>query len=100
MKCDDQKFAFTLLDGQMMQWLLDADAFDRVEVVGPWVLLAASRLDPSAWLDLGTWLDEFHTPHPAGRVLDVSAPVRHLRSCRACRSSSLDRRRWSSSCSA
>jgi hypothetical protein len=59
-KCNDQKFAFTLLDGEMMQWLLDADGFEALEVVGPWVLLARGRLPPSAWTNLGRWLDEFH----------------------------------------
>jgi len=63
-KCGDQKFAFSLLDGNMMQWLLDADAFDSVEVDGPWVLLAGKKLDPSRWLDLGTWLDQFHHQIP------------------------------------
>ena len=52
-KCDDQKFAFSLLDGKMMQWLLGADTFDSVEVDGPWVLLAGPKLDPARWLDLG-----------------------------------------------
>ena len=63
-KCGEQKFAFALLDGQMMQWLLEADTFDSVEVVGPWVLLAAAQLDPPRWLDLGTWLDQFHAHVP------------------------------------
>jgi hypothetical protein len=63
-KCNDQKFAFTLLDGEMMQWLLDADSFEALEVVGPWVLLAANRLEPARWPDLGTWLDQFVTRVP------------------------------------
>jgi len=58
-KCDDQKFAFSLLDGNMMQWLLAADAFDSVEVDGPWVFLASDRLDPAQWLDLANWADAF-----------------------------------------
>ena len=48
----------------MMQWLLEADTFDTVEVVGPWVLLARDRLDPAQWLDLGAWLDQFHARVP------------------------------------
>jgi len=64
-KCDDQKFAFSLLDGKMMQWLLDADSFDSVEVDGPWVLLAAPKLDPGKWLNLGSWLEQFHRQIPA-----------------------------------
>jgi hypothetical protein len=63
-KCNEQKFAFALFDGQMMQWLLDADSFESVEVVGPWVLLARKTLDPAHWLDLGAWLDQFHTRVP------------------------------------
>jgi hypothetical protein len=58
-KCDDQKFAFSLLDGNMMQWLLGTDGFESVEVDGPWVLLAGDRLDPRQWLDLGNWIDAF-----------------------------------------
>jgi Protein of unknown function (DUF3137) len=63
--CKEQKFAFALLDGQMMEWLLSADTFDRVEIIGPWVLLTRSRLDPAAWLNLGVWLDTFHAHIPA-----------------------------------
>jgi hypothetical protein len=64
-KCDDQRFAFSLLDGRMMQWLLGADTFETVEVDGPWVLLAVGKLDPARWLDLGTWLEQFHRQIPA-----------------------------------
>jgi len=63
-KCKEQKFAFTLLDGEMMQWLLDSDRFKTLELVGPWALLAGSRLDPARWPDLGTWLDQFHAHVP------------------------------------
>lgn len=63
-KCNEQRFAFALLDGQMMEWLLEADTFESVEVVGPWVLLAGTRLEPARWLDLGTWLDQFHARVP------------------------------------
>jgi hypothetical protein len=63
-KCKEQKFAFTLLDGDMMQWLLDRDGFETLDVVGPWVLLAVNRLDPARWPDLGTWLDQFHAHVP------------------------------------
>jgi hypothetical protein len=64
-KCSDRKFAFSILDGRMMQWLLDSDDFESVEVDGPWVLLARAKLDPSHWLDLGTWLGEFARQIPA-----------------------------------
>ena len=63
-KCNEQKFAFALFDGEMMQWLLEADTFDTVEVVGPWVLLASEKLDPAQWLGLGAWLDQFQAHVP------------------------------------
>jgi len=63
-KCDDQKFAFSLLDGKMMQWLLGADTFQSVEVDGPWVLVVGPKIEPARWLDLGTWLDQFHRQIP------------------------------------
>jgi hypothetical protein len=64
-KCDDQRFAFSLFDGKMMEWMLGADNFASVEVDGPWVLLAAPKLDASRWLELGTWLEQFHRQIPA-----------------------------------
>jgi hypothetical protein len=63
-KCDDQKFAFSMLDGKMMQWLLDTDTFDSVEVDGPWVLLVGPKIDPARWLELGSWLEQFHRQIP------------------------------------
>ena len=63
-KCDDQKFAFCLVDGQMMEWLASADDFESVEINGSFVLLAASKLDPAQWPNLGTWLDTFHNHIP------------------------------------
>jgi len=63
-KCNEQKFAFTLLDGGMMQWLLDQDRFEHLEVIGPWVLLARDQLPPSAWTNLAVWLDGFHAHVP------------------------------------
>ena len=49
-------------------------SFDSVEVDGPWVLLAAPKLDPAEWLDLGTWLEQFHRQIPA--VVYSSYPPR------------------------
>lgn len=63
-KGDDQKFAFCVLDGQMMEWLARADAFETVEIVGPWVLVAVGKLDPQRWLELGSWLDGFRSRIP------------------------------------
>ena len=62
--CKEQKFAFALLDGQMMQWLLDADNFDEIEMLGTWVLFATTRLEPAAWPNIGSWLDGFHAHIP------------------------------------
>ena len=73
-KCNDQKFAFSLLDGKMMQWLIGADGFDSVEIDGPWVLIAAQRLPPARWLELGSWLDQFHNQIPP--VVYSTYPVR------------------------
>jgi hypothetical protein len=53
-----------MLDGQMMQWLLATDGFEHLELVGPWVLIAGKQLDPALWLNIGTWLDTFHTHIP------------------------------------
>ena len=74
-KCDDQKFAFSLLDGKMMQWLLGADTFDSFEVDGPWVLLAAPKLDPAQLARSRRLARAVPPPDPAGRVLDVSAAL-------------------------
>jgi hypothetical protein len=62
--CEEQKFAFSLLDAQMMEWLLGSDSFDRVEIIGPWILIVRTRLDTSLWLSLGNWLDAFHSHIP------------------------------------
>jgi hypothetical protein len=64
-KCDDQKFAFSLLDGQMMEWILGTGSFAVVEVDGPWILVAADKLPPAQWLTLGSWLEQFHRRIPA-----------------------------------
>jgi hypothetical protein len=46
----DQRFAFSLLDGRMMEWLmLGADSAECIETLGPFVLLAYDRLDPKDW---------------------------------------------------
>ena len=73
-KCADQKFAFSLIDGQMMEWLLGAENFSNVEIVGPWVLYTGPRLKPNDWLGIGAWLDQFHAHIP--NVVYSSYPVR------------------------
>ena len=37
---------------------------ERVEIVGPWVLLVRTRLEPARWLSLGNWLTAFHQHIP------------------------------------
>ena len=65
-KCDDQKFAFSLLDGQMMQWLLERRRLRQRRGRRPvGAARRRRRLDPAQWLDLGTWLDQFHRQIPA-----------------------------------
>jgi hypothetical protein len=63
-KCGDQKFAFSLLDGQMMDWLLRSSSFAALEIDGPWVLVAADKLKPEEWLALGSWVEQFHHKIP------------------------------------
>src|SRR5690349_1028636 len=59
-KCGDQRFAFSLLDGQMMEWLLHSDSFEALDVVGPWVLVVARKLPTDEWLALLTFAEQFH----------------------------------------
>jgi hypothetical protein len=62
--CADRNFAFCLLDGQMMEWLVGALGIDRLEIIGPWILLANEPVDPSRWKELGEWLDAFRLHIP------------------------------------
>jgi hypothetical protein len=71
--CDDQKFAFSLLDGQMMEWLLQDSGFKAIEVVGPWVLVAASKLPTDQWLPLTSFAEAFNAHIP--RVVFSTWPV-------------------------
>jgi hypothetical protein len=73
-KCDDQKFAFSLFDAQMMEWMLGSDSFDRLEADGRYVLLACRQLKPAEWPTLVTWLDAFRAHVPA--VLFSTYPPR------------------------
>jgi hypothetical protein len=72
--CSDHKFAFSLIDGQMMEWLMAAGSFSNIEIVGPWVLYTGPRLQPNDWLGIGTWLEQFHAHIP--NVVYSSYPVR------------------------
>ncbi len=63
--CDDQRFAFSLIDARMMEWLLTAaGSVPAIEVVGPFVFLAVNRMNPSEWSSLLEWFDQFlaHVP--------------------------------------
>jgi hypothetical protein len=71
--CDDQKFAFSLLDGQMMEWLLQEREFKAIEVSGPWVLLAAGKLPTDQWLALASFAENFNAHIP--RVVFSTWPV-------------------------
>jgi len=62
--CEQQQFAFAVLDGEMMQWLLSADGFEHLEIMGPWVLLVSRSVPPVSWVNLGNWLDAFHAHIP------------------------------------
>jgi hypothetical protein len=73
-RCDDQKFAFSLLDGRMMEWLLKADGFESIEVGGPWILLAVGKLAPAEWGSLVQWIEQFHSHIPP--VVFTTYPAR------------------------
>ena len=64
-KCDDQRFAFSLFDGQMMEWLLTAPRFEVMEIGGSHALLAHRRLPPEEWPSLPALMEELraHIPH-------------------------------------
>jgi hypothetical protein len=63
-RCKDQKFAFSLLDGRMMEWLMQTRSLETVEVVGPFVLLAIGKLVPADWRALASAAGEFHAHIP------------------------------------
>jgi len=63
-QCRDQRFAFSLLDGAMMEWLLGSEEFRSLEIDGPFILAVFPQLAPSQWLGMGAWLDQFHTHVP------------------------------------
>src|SRR4051794_23939079 len=70
----DQKFAFTLLDGRMMEWLLGAPPFEHLEVCGGWVLVVRSQEHPKTWPELVALLDGFRA-HLPPLVLSTSPPA-------------------------
>jgi hypothetical protein len=76
-RCDDQRFAFSLLDGRMMEWLLrvggrDAGGVEILEIVGPFVLIAAPKLAADQWPVLVDVAEQFHAHVP--RVVFATWP--------------------------
>jgi hypothetical protein len=63
-RCEDQQFGFSLLDGRMMEWLLKMRSIETIEVVGPFVLLATGKLQPEKWTALARVAGEFHAHIP------------------------------------
>jgi hypothetical protein len=62
--CDDQKFAFSLLDGRMMEFLLQVSSIEALELVGPFVLVATSKLASDDWPALVETAEQFHEHIP------------------------------------
>jgi len=62
---DDKKFAYALLDGQMMQWLLDEGGICRYEVIGSLTLCYTDRVKPEEYGNLLEVLHRFHAHVPA-----------------------------------
>jgi len=73
-RCDDQRFAFSVLDGQMMEWLLVAPDFEAIEVSGSHVLLARRRAAPEAWPSLLSFLSDFRDHVPSVVFATYPAP--------------------------
>jgi hypothetical protein len=64
--CDDQRFAFSLIDARMMEWLLEAaKSAAAIELFGPFVLFAVRRVPPDEWFSLVEFLSHFHEHVPA-----------------------------------
>jgi hypothetical protein len=62
--CDDQQFAFSLLDGHMMEWLLKVEGIEDLEIVGPFVLIAVPKLASEQWPALVEVAEQFHARVP------------------------------------
>jgi hypothetical protein len=74
-RCDDQRFAYSLLDGRMMEWLMQlggARGIEVLEVVGPLVLIAAHKLASEDWPQLVDLAEDFHAHVP--RVVFATWP--------------------------
>lgn len=65
-KCDDQRFAFSLIDARMMEWLLQfGGSVETLEICGPWALVAVDRLRPGDWPTVIDFLHQLraHVPN-------------------------------------
>jgi Protein of unknown function (DUF3137) len=62
--CEDQRFAFSILDGRMMEWLLELHSLEALEIVGPYVLFIAPKLEPNSWPVLCEVIEQFHVLVP------------------------------------
>lgn len=73
-RCPDQRFAFAVLDGAMMQWLVDADRPVQLEVGGPLVLVLFKRMPPAEWNGMLSWVDGFaaHVPEVVSSLYPVT----------------------------
>jgi hypothetical protein len=72
-KCDDQRFAFSLLDGRMMEWLLADLGFTVLEIAERWILVATGMLPTNEWLTLAQFAQDFHAHIP--RVVFTTWPI-------------------------
>ncbi len=64
--CDDQRFAFSLIDAAMMEWLLAKDMKTAaIELFGPFLLVAVHRVPPDEWFSLLDFAGHFHEHVPA-----------------------------------
>ncbi|MFN8036952.1 MAG: hypothetical protein U0V73_13535 [Acidimicrobiia bacterium] len=64
-RCSDQRFAFALIDGRMMEWLMQAARGSQLETGGPMVIVATDKLEPAQWPSLLDWERQFreHVPN-------------------------------------
>jgi hypothetical protein len=59
------RFAYELIDGRMMEFLLANAGFEVVEVCSSFALVVGKEaMPPSVWPDVVAWLDEFCTHIP------------------------------------
>ena len=63
-RCEDQKFAFSLLDGRMMEFLLKVGSIESLEIVGPFVLITTGKLASEDWPALIETAQQFHAHVP------------------------------------